>query len=115
MQYDAIVIGVGSMGSSTVFELAQRGCRVLGLEQYNIGHDLGSAHGVNRIIRLAYSETPAYVPLLRRAYKRWRRVERVSKERLLIITGGIDAGPTDGEIVQGSLRSCREHRLKHEE
>ncbi len=114
MTYDVVVIGVGSMGSATAFHLAKRGCRVLGLEQFNLGHDLGSAHGLNRIIRLAYAEDPAYVPLLRRAYKLWYQLERLTKERLLIITGGIDAGPTAGEIVQGSLKSCREHRLKHE-
>jgi sarcosine oxidase len=115
MKYDVIVIGIGSMGSSTAFHLADRGYRVLGLDQFNIGHDLGSAHGVNRIIRLAYAEGPAYVPLLRRAYELWRRLEHLTGERLLIITGGIDAGPADGTIVQGSLRSCREHGLKHEE
>src|SRR5579863_4691945 len=32
-----------------------------------------------------------------------------------IITGGIDAGPPNGSIVQGSLKSCRLHRLKHEQ
>jgi sarcosine oxidase len=115
MTYDVIVAGVGSMGSATVYELATRGYKVLGLEQFDIGHDLGSAHGVNRIIRLAYAEDPAYVPLLRRAYKLWRRFERISKEQLLFITGGIDAGPRDGSIVQGSLRSCQEHGLVHEE
>ena len=115
MHYDAIVAGIGSMGSATAFQLAKRGYRVLGLEQFNIGHDLGSAHGVNRIIRLAYAEDPAYVPLLRRAYELWRQLERLTKERLLVITGGVDAGPMDGTIVQGSLKSCREHRLRHEE
>lgn len=115
MEFDVIVIGVGSMGSATVYHLAERGCRVLGLEQFNLGHELGSAHGVNRIIRLAYAEDPTYVPLVRRAYKLWRRIERISKERLLFITGGIDAGPGDGSIVQGSLKSCRMHRIKHEE
>ena len=115
MSYDAIVIGLGSMGSSTVYQLSRRGCRVLGLEQFNLGHDLGSAHGVNRIIRLAYSEDPAYVPILRRAYKLWRQIERASREPLLFITGGVDVGPESGTIVQGSLRSCRLHRLKHEE
>jgi sarcosine oxidase len=113
--FDAIVAGIGSMGSATAYHLAARGYKVLGLEQFNIGHDLGSASGVNRIIRLAYAEHPAYVPLLRRAYKLWRRLEKISKEQLLFITGGIDAGPADGAIVQCSLRSCREHRLAHEE
>jgi sarcosine oxidase len=115
MIYDAIVIGIGSMGSATAYHLAKRGRRVLGLEQFNVGHDLGSAHGVNRIIRLAYAEDPAYVPLLRRAYKLWRDLERFINERLLFITGGIDAGPEAGEIFQGSLASCRKHRLRHEE
>jgi sarcosine oxidase len=115
MKYDAIVIGAGSMGSATAYYLAKQGCRVLTLEQFNIGHELGSSHGVNRIIRLAYAEDPAYVPLLRRAYKLWRQMERVSKERLLFITGGIDAGPPNGAIVQGSLKSCLQHRLKHEQ
>ena len=31
--YDVIVVGVGSMGASTCFNLAERGVRVLGLEQ----------------------------------------------------------------------------------
>ena len=114
MTYDAIVVGIGSMGSATAYQLAERGWRVLGLEQFNIGHDLGSAHGVNRIIRLAYAENPAYVPLLRRAYKLWRQLERLTKVRLLFITGGIDAGPADGTIVKGSLKSCLMHRLRHE-
>lgn len=114
MTYDAIVIGVGGMGSATLFHLARRRKRVLGLEQFNIPHDLGSSHGVNRIIRLAYAENPDYVPLLRRAYELWRELELQVGERLLFITGGIDAGPEGGEIVQGSLCACKAHHLPHE-
>jgi sarcosine oxidase len=114
VKYDVIVIGIGGMGSAAAYHLAKRGRKVLGLEQFNIGHDLGSSHGVNRIIRLAYSEDPRYVPLLRRAYELWREIEHVSGEHLLFITGGIDAGPAEGSIVTGSLRSCEEHGLPHE-
>jgi sarcosine oxidase len=114
MNFDAIVLGVGGMGSATAYHLARRGARVLGLEQFNIGHDLGSSHGVTRIIRLAYAEGSSYVPMLRRAYTLWREIQRVAREQLLFITGGIDAGPEDGAIVQGSLQSCRDHRLRHE-
>jgi len=114
MPYDAIVIGIGGMGSATAYHLARRGASVLGLEQFEIGHDFGSSHGVNRIIRLAYAEGAAYVPMLRRAYRLWRQIEREAKEPLLYITGGIDAGPTDGAIFRGSLESCRKHRLRHD-
>ena len=112
--FDAIVLGVGGMGSATVYELARRGRKVLGIEQFNLGHDLGSSHGVNRIIRLAYAESPAYVPLLRRAYQLWRDLEFRARERLLVITGGLDVGPEAGQIVPGSLRSCEEHGIPHE-
>ena len=112
--YGAIVIGVGGMGSATVYHLARRGVSVLGLEQFDIPHDRGSSHGVNRIIRLAYMEHPSYVPLLRRAYELWREIENVSGERLLIITGGIDAGAPASATVRGSLLACDLHHLPHE-
>ena len=54
--YDAIVIGVGGMGSATAYHLAKSGARVLGLERFDVPHSVGSSHGLTRIIRLAYSE-----------------------------------------------------------
>jgi sarcosine oxidase len=87
---------------------------VLGLERFDIPHAMGSSHGQNRIIRLAYYEHPSYVPLLRRAFELWRDAESASGEELLFVTGGIDAGPPSGRIVAGSLASCREHDLPHE-
>lgn len=112
--YDVIVIGVGGMGSATAYHLARRGASVLGLEQFDIPHDFGSSHGLSRIIRLAYAEDARYVPLLRRAYELWRELEHRAGERLLLITGGIDAGSRRSSTVRGSLRSCREHHLPHE-
>ena len=114
-QFDVIVAGVGAMGSATVAELARRGVRVLGLDRSSIPNDQGSSGGVNRIIRLAYAEDPRYVPLLRRAYDAWRDLEQRSGERILVITGGIDAGAPDSETITGSLESCRVHDLPHEE
>ncbi|HEU5322777.1 MAG TPA: N-methyl-L-tryptophan oxidase [Methylomirabilota bacterium] len=112
--YDAVVVGVGSMGSAAAYHLAARGARVLGLEQFDVPNALGSSVGVDRIIRLAYAEHPDYVPLLRRAYALWRELETLARERLLFVTGGVDAGRPDGAAVTGSLRACREHHLPHE-
>ncbi|HKH28670.1 MAG TPA: N-methyl-L-tryptophan oxidase [Sphingomicrobium sp.] len=112
--YDIIVLGVGGMGSAAMWHLARRGRRVLGLERFDIPHTMGSSHGANRIIRLAYFEDPAYVPLLRRAYENWRELEARFGETLLFITGSADAGPVDGPVVAGSLRACHEHGLPHE-
>ncbi|MDJ1159818.1 N-methyl-L-tryptophan oxidase [Chelatococcus sp. SYSU_G07232] len=112
--YDVIVVGIGGMGSTTAWQLARRGQRVLGLERFDIGHGMGSSHGHNRIIRRAYFENPRYVPLLDRAYALWREAERAWGEQLLFVTGGLDAGPENSRVVQGSLASCREHGLAHD-
>jgi sarcosine oxidase len=113
MHYDVIVIGIGGMGSACAYQLAQRGLSVLGLEQFNIAHDKGSSHGVTRIIRLAYYENPAYVPLMHRAYSLWNRLEQEAKTKLFYNTGSIDAGPEDSQVFASSLESCRIHKLPH--
>lgn len=112
--YNAIVIGVGGMGSATCYQLAKRGKRVLGIEQYDIPHDMGSSHGYTRIIRLAYYEHPSYVMLLKRSYELWEEIEQRVGEKLLYKIGSLDAGPADSWVFKGSLRSCVEHDLPHE-
>ncbi|MGH8951678.1 MAG: N-methyl-L-tryptophan oxidase [Acidimicrobiia bacterium] len=112
--YDVIVIGVGGMGSAAVHHLARRGAQVLGLERFDIPHDLGSSHGVNRIFRLAYYEHPSYVPLMLRARELWHELEATAGERLVHVTGSVDAGPAEGDVFSGSLESCRIHGLEHE-
>jgi sarcosine oxidase len=112
--FEAIVVGVGSMGAATCYQLARRGIRVLGLEQFNIPHDAGSHHGESRMIRLAYFEHPNYVPLLKRTYELWRELEADSNTQVLHITGGLYMGPPGSELVAGALESCREHDLAHE-
>jgi sarcosine oxidase len=113
-RYDAIVIGLGGMGSASAFHLARRGQRVLGLEQFDLLHELGSSHGLTRIIRLAYHEHPSYVPLLRRAYELWHELESVAGEPLLITTGSVEGGPEDGMTFRGALEAARLHDIPHE-
>jgi sarcosine oxidase len=110
-RYDVVVVGVGGMGSSTLYHLARRGKRVLGLERFDLLHEQGSSHGLTRIIRLAYFEHPDYVPLLRRAYELWRELETEAGEQLLHVTGIVEGGE---RILDGVLRSCAEHDLPYE-
>jgi sarcosine oxidase len=112
--YDVIVIGLGGMGAATVCHLANRGLRLLGIDQFDVPHTLGSSHGLSRIIRLAYFESPAYVPLLIRAYELWADLEQRTGSKLLLTTGSIDAGPEDSLTIRGSLHACREFGLQHE-
>src|SRR5437762_3770231 len=113
-RYEVIVVGLGAMGSATLFHLARRGVRTLGLEQFRAGHNFGSSHGDSRIIRETYFEHPLYVPLVQRAHQLWRELEKISGRSLMKITGGLMIGPPDGVVVSGTLRSAREHKLPHE-
>ncbi|WP_394738971.1 N-methyl-L-tryptophan oxidase [Natronococcus roseus] len=113
-RYDAIVLGVGGIGSAATAHLATRGADVLGLERYDVPHDYGSSHGRSRMFRLAYAEDPAYVPLAKRAADLWDDLEDSTDRRLFYRTGSVDAGPADGELVAGSRRSCAEHDLEYE-
>jgi sarcosine oxidase len=112
--FDVIVVGTGAMGAAACWQLARRGQKVLGLDRYDIPNAMGSSHGVNRIIRLAYFEHSSYVPILRRAYELWRETERLAGEQLLWITGSLDIGASGSAIVEGALASCRLHGLENE-
>jgi sarcosine oxidase len=114
LSYDAIVAGLGGMGSAAAYHLAGRGKRVLGLERHAPVHDRGSSHGESRIIRQAYFEDPAYVPLLLRAYELWERLEEETGERLMTLGGGLMVGPPEGALVSGSVASADEHGLPYE-
>src|ERR1044071_10254942 len=103
--FDVVVCGLGAMGSAALHHLARRGKRVLGLERHCPGHDRGSSHGSTRIIRLGYFEHPSYVPLLRRAYALWRKLETAAGRPLLHVTGIAEIGPPSGTLVQGTLAS----------
>lgn len=111
MRYDVAIVGLGAMGSAALAECAQRGASVIGLEQFARGHDLGSSNGRSRLIRKAYFEDPAYVPLLLRAYELWRKLERESGEELLRLTGLLMVGLEGSPVIAGATRAAREHSL----
>lgn len=113
-RYDVIVTGLGAIGSAAAYHLASRGMRVLGIDAYRPPHTYGSHHGESRIIRKAYYEHPAYVPLLERAFAAWTELAERSRTRLLLKTGGLMIGTEGGELVPGVLASVRAHNLAHE-
>lgn len=113
--YDVLIIGLGAMGSAAAYHLAQRGSRVVGIEQFTPAHDRGSSHGKSRIIREAYFEDPAYVPLVQRAYGLWTALEQDAGTPLMMITQGLMIGPPEGELIRGALASATTHNLAYEQ
>jgi sarcosine oxidase len=114
MSYDVIVLGLGAMGSAAAMHLAERGKRVLGIEQFTAAHDLGSSHGGSRMIRQAYFESPDYIPLVLWAYELWRKLENDTGTRLLHITGGLNIGSRGGELVTRTIAAAQKHAIPFE-
>jgi sarcosine oxidase len=112
--FDTIIIGLGAMGSAAAWACARRGQRVLGLEQFPLVHDQGSSHGQSRIIREAYYEHPAYVPLVQEAAQRWKSLEEATSQSLLTRCACANIGPPGSEIIQGVQRAANEHHLSIE-
>lgn len=109
--YRYIVLGLGGLGSGAAYWLARRAGRdVLGLEQFELGHDRGGSHDHSRIIRLSY-HTPGYVALAKAAYRAWAELEADAGEQLILKTGGLDLSPADARIpitdYVDSLAACR--------
>ena len=96
-QYEYVVVGLGALGSATAYHLARSGHRVLGIEQFELGHVRGASHDTSRILRHSY-HTPAYVGLTFAAYADWAGLEADSGQRLVTQVGGLDLFPPAAAI-----------------
>ena len=114
--YDAIVIGLGAIGSAAANRLAVApgAPRVLGLEQFELGHDRGASQDVSRITRLSYHRRE-YVELAIEAQAAWREVEAASGEQVITFTGGLDLQPPGGaDSVEDYATALREASVPFE-
>ncbi|HXF80314.1 MAG TPA: N-methyl-L-tryptophan oxidase [Usitatibacter sp.] len=84
---DAIVVGLGAVGSAAAYQLAKRGAKVLGIDRHSPPHSMGSSHGDTRITRLAIGEGAHYTPLVLRANEIWSEIESQTGEDLHVVTG----------------------------
>ncbi|PTX64787.1 sarcosine oxidase [Melghirimyces profundicolus] len=114
MDADIAVIGVGSMGSFALCELASMGVNVIGFERYAPGHDRGAGHGESRIFRTAYGEGTDYVPFLQQARDLWKHLESMTGIDIYTETGGMMIGrPNDG-FLEEVLMSAEAYNLPHQ-
>lgn len=108
------VVGTGTAGAMTLWQLAIRGVDVVGFDRYAPGHDRGAAGGETRIFRTAYREGAEYVPLLQRSQQLWRELEADADTSLLTMSGGLTLGPADHPDVRAVLACAERFELDHE-
>ncbi|KAJ5339537.1 FAD dependent oxidoreductase [Penicillium brevicompactum] len=105
-RFDVAVVGLGALGSGAAYQAAVKGAKVIGFEQFELGHVRGASHDTSRIVRTSYG-SPEFVALARSAYKDWAELERRSGLKMLDITGGVvflpRGGPTPSSDFTKSL------------
>jgi sarcosine oxidase len=119
---DAIVVGLGAMGSASLYQLARRGARVVGIDRFAPPHDRGSSHGETRITRQAIGEGKEYVPLVLRSHEIWRELEAETGESLLFQVGGLLLGRQSvtaqhhgqADFIGRTIDAARHYRIDHE-
>ncbi len=87
--FDLAVIGLGAIGSSTLYHLSKSGLKILGIDQFSPPHEMGSSHGESRITRLAVGEGPAFVPFVKRSHQLWDEIHQLTGEKIMTTTGGL--------------------------
>ena len=120
--FDVIVLGLGAMGSASVYQLAKVGVKVLGVDQFRQPHGLGSSHGETRITRQAVGEGSAYVPLVLRSNEIWQELERVTDKSLYVPCGGIilslDLGKAEHhgqtDFLKKTIDIAKAYDIKHD-
>jgi len=118
---DVVVVGLGAVGSATLYQLSKRGIQALGIDQFEPPHTLGSSHGETRITRLAVGEGEEYVALAKRSHEIWAELEALSGKKIRTKTGGIllDSGvnPWAKHGVEGfwerTLRYAQNQQVSH--
>ena len=119
---DVIVVGLGAMGSASLYQLARRGARVIGIDRFRPPHDRGSSHGESRITRQAIGEGEEYVPFALRSHEIWRELEAETGEALLFQVGGLLLSRASGsarhhgqgDFVGRSIEAARRFDIAHE-
>jgi len=119
--YDTIVVGLGAMGSATLYQLAKRGNKVLGIDQFAPPHMVGSSHGDTRITRQAIGEGEQYVPLVLRSNELWSEIEDEMKIQLFCMTGALIISSPEqiavnhvSNFFQNTVRIAKKWNIPHE-
>lgn len=108
------VIGVGSIGSMTLWQLAKKGIEAVGFEQFGIAHDRSAAGGESRMFRTAYMEGAEYVPLLKKSRELWEELEGETGYNLLTLNGGLMIGPKESIKMKNVIQSVHNFDINHE-
>jgi sarcosine oxidase len=111
--WDAIVIGLGGVGSFALRALSKKTSNVLGIERFVRCHERGSSHGNSRIYRRAYFEHASYVPWIQYSMKQFRLLEQSQNVEIMQECGTLvmEEENSGGVVVARCLDAAMQHGI----
>lgn len=100
------VIGTGTIGAQTLWQLAKLGADATGYELFSPGHSRGAAGGETRLFRHIDVEHLEYLPITGRSDLIWRELERESGRTLRNLTGALAIGSSASPATRTALESA---------
>ncbi|XP_071791098.1 peroxisomal sarcosine oxidase-like [Asterias amurensis] len=114
MEYDCIIVGAGVLGSSSAYQLAKDGYKVLLLDQYSLPHSRGSSHGAVRILRYPYSDY-RHQTTMPEQHQMWYQLEKEASTVLTHKTPSAIVTPSRNKVFLDKLKIARKSGIACED
>ena len=119
---DVLVVGLGAVGSSALYQSAKLGAKAVGIDRFSPPHDQGSSHGETRITRQAIGEGREFVPLVLRSNEIWEELEAATGRSLITRNGGLVLAASglvgshhgSSSFLQDTIDAANEFGIAHE-
>lgn len=100
------VVGIGTMGSQTLWQLSKRDVEVTGFELYRPGHPRGAAGGENRIMGSIEFEDLRFNAIAERTHELWEELMATTSVPLRDKRGVLTFGEEGHEWTNAALASA---------
>ncbi|MGX9901126.1 FAD-dependent oxidoreductase [Arthrobacter sp. SA17] len=90
------VIGLGSIGSMTLWQASRLSDSVIGFEAHAPAHGRSAVGGDTRLFRMLYRGVSDLYPILERSRDLWAELEAETGQNILTRCGGFRSEPPTG-------------------
>ena len=99
---DVVVVGAGSFGAWTAYQLRGTGRSVTLLDAHGPGNTRASSGGESRVIRIGYGAEEIYSRWALKSFDRWQTLLREARRPLFVQTGVLWLGRDDDALTDAT-------------